>query len=148
MSPQVDPSIKERIENQNGKIDQIRNNQNGLMSELGTLKNQSDIQNSRLEKIQQGMVNLQSNNENHGVQILSGSAGTMIAIIGIVAIAVIITHLHGRAVIQEKTAKILAQNLVNLNDPAVEEAVFQAAMHTNAEANMLHLIKKMKKDSI
>jgi hypothetical protein len=37
----------QKIDNQNGKIDEIRSNQNGLMLELGKLKQDSQIHDSR-----------------------------------------------------------------------------------------------------
>lgn len=147
LSPRLDPKLDQKIDNQNGKIDEIKNNQNGVMAEIGTLKNQAEIQNSQLEKIQQGMFNLQNNNDNHGVQILSGSGGLLIALVGILASVVIILHYRKTAQMHEKTANILAQRIADLNDPGLEDAVFTAAMYTDVEENVLNLMKKVKKTS-
>lgn len=144
----LSPRNEQRIDNQDGKIDDIRSNQNGVMAEIGKLKNDAEILNSRLEKVQQGVVNLQSNYEssyeNSGVQVFSGPGGIMTAIVGFVCSTIIILHYRSVAKKNEKTANILAERIVNQNDPDLEEAVFQAALHTNVEENVLGLIKKHK----
>lgn len=145
LSPRADPKLDQKIDNQNGKIDSIKNNQNGIMAEIGTLKNQAEIQNSRLDRIQQGMLNLQQNNDNHGVQILSGSGGLLVALVGLLVAGVIVLHYRKTAQMHEKTANILAERIVNLNDPGVEDAVFSAAMYTDVEENILHVMKKARR---
>ena len=141
----LSPRNEQKIDNQDGKIDEIKNNQNGIMGEIGTLKNQAEIQNSKLEKIQQGMLNLQSNNDNHGVQIFSGSGGLLVAIVGIISACGVVLYFRSVSKMHEKTATMLAERIVNANDPQLEEAVFSAAMYTNVESNVLNLINKAKK---
>lgn len=140
----LSPRQDQKIDNTDGKIDEIKNNQNGIMAEIGTLKNQSDIQNSKLDKVQQGMVNLQSVNENSGIQIFSGPGGLMVAVICLVCATILILHYRSQSKIQEKTANILAERIVSKDDPHLEDAVFQAAMYTNVEENVLNLMKKHK----
>lgn len=140
----LSPRNDQKIDNQNGKIDEIRTNQNGVMAEILSLKNKFDIHDSTISKIQQGMVNLQSNNENSGVQILSGPGGLVVAMIGFLALSVIALHFRGAAKANEKTANILAEKIVQQDDPALEDSVFQAAMYTDVEENVLNLIKKHK----
>lgn len=140
----LSPRHDQKIDNQNGHIDEIKSNQNGIMAEIGSLKNQAEIQNSRLDRIQQGMVNLQSNYENSGVQIFSGPGGLIVAIVGFVCLTLILLHYRNQAKVQEKTANILAEKIVQLDDPDVEEAVFQAVMYTNVEENALKIFKKQK----
>ena len=146
LSPRLDPKLDQQLNNQNGKIDEIKNNQNGVMAEIGTLKQQAEIQNSKLDKVQQGLANLQINNsnENSGLQILSGSGGLMVGVIGVVGLCIVVMYYRSLAKMHEKTANILAERVFNMNDPALEEAVFQAAMHTDVEENVLKLFKKNK----
>ena len=138
----MSPRHRQEIDNQNGKIGEIETIQNGLKNEMFNLKSQSEIQNSRLDRFQQGLANFQSNNENSGIQILSGPGGIIVALIGILAISLIAIHYRIEAKKQEKTANILAQSLVEKNDAALEDHVFQMAMHTEVEENMLQIMSK------
>jgi hypothetical protein len=144
----LSPRQDQEIDNSNGKIDEIKNNQNGIMSELGTLKNQQEIQNSRLDRVQQGMMNIQSNYENSGVQIFSGPGGLIVAIVGFICSTILVLHYRLQAKTFEKTSSILAERIVNTNDPELEDQVFQAAMYTNVEENVLNLMKKAKAKSM
>jgi predicted PurR-regulated permease PerM len=145
LSPRVDPKLDQKIDNQNGKIDEIKNNQNGIMGEIGTLKNQAEIQNSQLDKIQQGMFNLQSNSDNHGVQIFSGTGGLMLAaVFGVIIQIVLIFHYRSKAQMHEKTANILAERIVNRGDPELENAVFEAVLHTPVAENTLNIFRRQK----
>lgn len=140
------PRQRQDIEN-NGKIGEVESMANSLKAEVGKLQSQSDIQNSQLEKVQQGLANLQSTNENSGVQILSGPGGLTVAVVAVVAIftlGVMTLYYRRLALIQEKTATILAQRVVEQENPALEDAVFQAAMYTECEENILALIRKHK----
>lgn len=141
LSPRQD---HQKIENKDGKIGEVDNLANSLKAEIGNLKSQADIQNSKLDRIQQGLVNMQHTEDNSGVQILSGSGGLIVAIIGLLTVTIVMFHYRNAAKVQEKTANILAERVVHANDPALENAVFEAAMHTNVEENVLNLIKKHK----
>lgn len=144
----LSPRQEQKLDNSSGKIDEIKNNQNGIMSELGTLKNQQEIQNSRLDRIQQGLMNIQNSYENSGVQIFSGPGGLIVAMLGIVCGTVLILHYRQQAKQYEKTSNILAENIVNANNPDLEEKVFQAVMYTNVEENVLNIINKAKTKSM
>lgn len=140
----ISPRFKPKIDNENGKIDEIKNNQNGIMGEIGTLKNQAEIQNSKLNEVQQGVTNLQANNENSGIQILSGSGGMAVGAMLIICSTIIILHYRNQAILSEKTANILTERIVNMKNPELEDAVFQAAMYTNVEEKVLNLVNKHK----
>ena len=140
----LSPRQDQKINNENGKIDDITNNQNGILAEIGKLKNQLDIQNSTLDKIQQGMINVQSNNENSGVQILSGNGGLLIAFFGFTCLSVIALHYQRKAKINGDTANLLAKQIVELNDYNLENSVFIAALNTPLEENVLRIMKKVK----
>lgn len=140
----LSPRQNQKIDNSGGKIDEIKSNQNGIMAEIGTLKNQAEIQNSRLDRIQQGMINLQSNYENNGVQIFSGPGGLIVAVVGFVGLTIMVLHYRSQSKMHEKTANILAERIVHMDDPDLEDSVFQAVMYTDVEENVLNIIKKHK----
>lgn len=144
----LSPRQNQKIDNSNGKIDEIKNNQNGIMSELGTLKNQQEIQNSRLDRIQQGLMNIQTSYENSGIQIFSGPGGLIVAIVGFICCTVLIMHYRSQAKTYEKTSNILAERIINSENPELEDQVFQAALYTNVEENILNIMKKAKTKSL
>ena len=133
-----------RINNQNGTIEELKNNQNGVIADLETLKNQQDIQNSRLDRIQQGILNLQNIYENSGVQILSGPGGTIVAIIGMGCLTIVVIHYRSKAKEYEKTANILAQKIVLMGDQNIEDSIFKSAMAQRCEGSVLKIFKKQK----
>ena len=138
----LSPRQEQEIDNQNGRIGEIENLANSMKNDMLNLQSQSDIQNSRLDRIQQGLANFQSNYDNSGVQILSGPGGILISVVGILAITVIAIHYRTIAKKQEKAANILAQSLVEKDDPSLEDHVFQMAMHTDVEEEVLHIMSK------
>jgi len=140
LSPKNQPKI-----NNEGKIGELDNMAGSLKAEIGKLQSQAEIQNSKLDRIQQGLVNFQSNNQNSGVQILSGSGGLLIAFVAILMGSVIAFVFHREAKKQEKTANVLADRIVSKNDPELTEQIFQAAMYTDVEENILKLIQKHQK---
>ena len=127
LSPRQDP----KIDAPNSKIGEIETMANSMKAEIGKLQTQADIQNSKLEKIQQGLANLQINNDNSGVQILSGSGGLMIAFLAITVGGIIAIYYRRNALLNQKTATMLAERIVSHQDPALDEKVFQAAMYTD-----------------
>jgi hypothetical protein len=140
----LSPRLNPKINNQNGEIQELKNNQNGVIADLEALKNQQEIQNSNLDRIQQGLFNLQNIYENSGVQILSGPGGIIAAIIGMGCLTVVVLHYRSQAKTYEKTANILAEKIVSSGNADLEEEVFKAAMNTKAEEKVLQLIKKQK----
>lgn len=140
----LSPRQQQRINNQDGKIGEIENMANSIKAEVGNLKTQNDIQNSQIGQMQQGMVNMQSRYENSGVQILSGPGGLIFSIVAILAATVIALHYRGVAKVQTKAAEIMAQTIASHDDEALNDRVFQAAMYTDAEETVLHLMKKHK----
>lgn len=136
LSPRIDPELNQRIDNQNGRIDEIESNQNSIKNEL-------QMQGNILDRVQNGLLNQQNNNS--GIQILSGSGGLFIGLIGIISIFVVLIHYRQRATNAEKAADILAENIVDRDDPDLNENVFKAAMFTDAEEIVHDLVKKYQK---
>jgi predicted PurR-regulated permease PerM len=144
LSPQLNPKLDQKLDNQNGKIGAIDSMQNSMKAEIGKLQSQAEITNSKLEKIQQGLINLQQNNDNHGVQIFSGPGGIVLGAILVICLSLVLLHYRSKAQIHEKTASILAEKVVRHNNLQLENEVFEAVLHTNVAKNMLDLIKKQK----
>jgi hypothetical protein len=140
----LSPRQQQDIDNQNGKIGEIENLANSMKAEVGNLKTQNDIQDSEIGQMQQGLANWQSNYENSGVQIFSGPGGIMVALIGLLVVSTIAVHYRGASKKHEKTSEILAERIINRDDPQLEDEVFQAAMFTDVEENVLKVMKKHK----
>lgn len=140
----LSPRQEQRINNQDGKIGEIESLANSMKIELGNMKTQNEIQNSKIGQMQQGMVNMQSSADNSGIQILSGPGGLIFSIIAVLATTTLALHYRGVAKVQTKTAEILAQTIAAHEDAQLEDNVFQAAMYTVAEESVLKLMKKHK----
>lgn len=135
-------SPRANIENQ-GEIDELKNNQNGVMLDLLKFKAQQEILARDIKNLQQGLIN--QNNENYGVQILQGD-GALILMFALGTIAMLLVyHYRTRAVRSEKAAGILAQQIALFNDVGLENNVFLAAMNTEVESEVYHYITKGQK---
>lgn len=140
LSPRFDP----QLQNQNGKIGELETIQNGIKGEIGSLKQQAEIQNSKIDKVQSGLFNLQNNNAYNGVQIFSGPGGLIVGVIGMVILGFVVLSYRRKAIQNEKTADMLAEHIVKKEDPELETKVFQAAMFSGVEKNIYDVIKKHK----
>ncbi len=141
------PELRNRIDNQNGKIEDIKNNQNGLMLELGKLRQDAQITAEEIKNFQQGIVNLKGQ-ENNGIQIFSGDVG-FITVIGMITISIIlIYHYRKKAAHAEKTANILAQQITAFNSEELSNNVFLSALNTEVENEIYHVMIKNQKPKI
>ncbi len=143
----INPRLDEKIDNQNGKIDSIKNNQNGIQADVGNLKKQQEIQGSQLKDVQDGYVNVKNqmfNRENSGVQILSGD-GVLFMIFGLGLFGLMLWHYRSMAKRNEQAANIMAQQIAAADNEELDDKVFRAAMHTTAEKDVYHLIMKHKR---
>ena len=146
LSPRFDPKIEEKIDNQNGKIHEIENIQNGIKNELGNIKQSSDIQSSKLDHVQQGLANLQSSNSNTGVQIFSGPGGLFVGFCGLMLVISVIYNYRKTAVENAKAAEILAERIAKFDDPELEDDVMKSAQYTDVEGKVFSLLKKYQND--
>lgn len=140
----LSPRLNNRIDNAEGKIGNLENMANSLKAEIAKLQTQTEIQSEKISQLQQGLANFQSNNENYGVQILSGPGGIMLSLFGVMALVLIALHYRKQSIVNEKTATILAQTLAASRDPVLEEEAFKAALHTEAEEKVLNLLNQFK----
>jgi predicted PurR-regulated permease PerM len=139
------PNLRNEIDNQQGKIDDIQNNQNGLLIELGKLKNDQQIMAEQIKSMQQGLINRY--NENTGVQIFQGDGGLVVVFAVVVIIILVIYHYKTQADRSKKVADILAQEITYYNDLNLENQVFSAAINTDVEEDVYKLLVKHQKFS-
>jgi hypothetical protein len=133
------PENKQRIRNENGKIDDIQNNQQGFLLEMQKLK--ADVQD--VKNFQQGNFNKSS--ENNGVQILQGD-GALITVFALVVIgSLLVYHYKTKSDKHEQAANILAQQIAMHDNLELENKIFLAAMHTDSEETIYKLMVKNQK---
>ena len=128
----VSPELNQRLNNTDGKIDEIKNNQNGLMLELGKINQKQEIIGRDIENAQEGIVNLKGSS-NSGIQIFSGDGGILALISISVALIYSIFHYRSKYIKSEKTADILAQQIALKNDTELDDKVFLSALNTEVE---------------
>lgn len=142
------PKNQPRIDNQNGKIDEIRNNQNGVMLELLKLKQSQEISHSQLKEVQQGLANINaavSRNENSGVQILQGD-GALMLVFGLGVVGMLLYWFRDRAIKSEKAADIMAREVARFNDAVLNDNILRAAMNSDSEAHVFHLLTRHQRE--
>ena len=139
LSPRMEP----KIDNQNGQIDEIKNNQNGVIAEIGKLRQMAEIQNSQLKEIQNGLLNVNaavSRNENSGVQILQGD-GSLIMVFSLGVIGMLLWYRQS-AVRHEKISNILAKEVAKFNDPLLNDRILSSATKGKEEVTVLSLLQR------
>lgn len=142
------PRMQPEINNPGGKIDEISNNQNGIMAEIGKLKQETQLLNSQLKEVQNGLLNLNlalSRNENSGVQILQGD-GALIFVYSLAVVGMLLYWYRDRAIKSEKAAELLATEITKLNDPFLNDNVLRSAMKQDCEQHVYRLLTESFQD--
>ena len=142
------PRMQNKIDNQNGKIDEIKNNQNELLLEIGKLRQAAEIQNSQIKEFQQGMLNFNASgirNENKGIQILQGD-GPLLLIFALGTIGMLLFY-KKKSDKNEKIANVLAKEIMKLNDQSLNDNIFRSSMNTNFEKDVYNILNKNLKKS-
>ena len=139
----LSPKLEQKIDNQNGKIDELKNNQNGVSLELMKLRQQTDLNARDIDNFQQGAVNLRgASNDNTGFQLIQGD-GALMLIFGLGVIGMFfVYHYRTEALKNSKTANILAQQIAAHDDVNLDEKVFTAAMNSDVEEHVYQLMVK------
>lgn len=132
----LSPRSNNKINNQDGKLDEIRNNMNGLQLDLLKHQEKLDLIARDIGNIQQGNLNSQ----NSGVQIFSGGGGLIFALTLVGVAVMVIIHYYGKATENEKAAQILADEIGRYNNIDLDNSVFLAARHTNVEKKIYNLM--------
>jgi len=138
------PRNNPKIENQNGKIEDIRTNQNGVMAELMKTRQDLSAQNSLLKEIQSGLVNINSaisRNENTGVQIIQGD-GALIFIFALIVIAMFLFYYRNRAISSEKTNELMVREIARFNSQKLEANILSSAVEENKGKDVYQIIRE------
>jgi len=138
----ANPKLQQDLNNQNGRIDQIENLQNSMKNDILTLRQQNEINGSTLDKVQNGLLNLQGNTAFNGIQILSGTGGLVVGLVGFVILCGGVYFYRREALQNAKAADIMAKKIAQQADPALTDEVFKAAMFSDVEAKVCHLMKR------
>lgn len=138
LSP-LSPSNKPNIKNNSGEIGDIKNNQNGIMAEILSLKNRLDIVARDIENMQNGLIN--SNNKNWGVQIFQGEGGLAAGLSAIVILALIASNYKLKADKYRKTAEIFGEQIKQMNNIDIENKIFMNALSAKVEKPVYRILK-------
>lgn len=131
--------LSPRINNKNnGEIQELKNNQNGLMLDLIEIEQKQKLIMEKLETLQQGFIN--QNNKNYGVQIFQGEGG-LLAGFGIFSILILsVFHYRKSAKENEKTAQLLASQIKSQNNKELIDEVYLSALNTGIEKKIYELL--------
>lgn len=135
------PKNPQKINNQ-GKIEEIKSNQNGIMAEIGKLKQDAQILESQLKEIQSGLININSamsRNENSGIQILQGD-GSLILVFALVTVGMLLLWYRNRAVTSEKNLFIMAREVVKFNNATLNDEILIKADSKGVGKQMLKVL--------
>lgn len=134
----LSPRSNNKINN-NGTIEDIKSNQNGLMLDLANIRQRLEVMARDVENLQQGILN--SNNKNYGVQIFQGEGG-IIAGFGLLAILGLLTiNYRSKAQKYKKTAEVIAEEVKSLKNLDLENKIFEKALKNNIEENVYKMLK-------
>lgn len=134
----LSPSNRPRINN-NGEIGDIKNNQNGIMADLLTIKQRLDVVSRDIENLQNGFIN--SNNKNFGVQIFQGDGGLAVGLSLIIILALIAANYKLKSDKYKKTAEIFGKEIAKLNNVDLENKIFMSALSSKVEKNVYSILK-------
>lgn len=140
LSP-FNPELKQQLNNSQGQIEELKNNQNGIQLEMGKIRSQSEINARDIHDAQQGILNIKGS-QNSGIQLFSGDGGTVMFIALLATAILFIYHYRDKAIKAEKTAQILAQSVAMYNDKELIDKVHLAALNTSVENDVYHLMLK------
>jgi hypothetical protein len=131
-----------RLKQNNNSNEQVNNNQNGFLLELGKIRKETEILSSKLREIQEGLVNLNatvSRNENSGVQILQGDG----ALIFIFSLCVLVIVFYYKNKNSQELSKVLTKKIVDLKDEELIKSVVGELSIKNKEKEFISILKKL-----
>ncbi len=115
----LSPRIEQKIDNANGKIDRIESNQNAIKFAI--------------EK--------RTENTNTGVQFFQGEGGLIVGF-GVVVIICVTIYFYRSSQKNEQIAKMLTEQIRAFNDPELEDSILRAALYTDVEKDVYHMMTK------
>jgi len=143
LSP-LSPELNQKLNNANGQIEELKNNQDSIALELGKIRNQNEMNAKEIKDAQQGILNIKGS-QNSGVEIFSGDGGLIMFFALIVTAFLFVYHYRDRAVKAEKTSEVLAQSIAMHNDVDLDNKVFAAAINTEVEKEVYNIMVKSQK---
>lgn len=135
----LSPSNRHNIRNNSGEIGDMKNNQNGIMAEIMSLKGRMDLMARDIENIQNGFIN--HNNRNNGVQIFQGDGGLAVGLSLLFVLAVVALNYRLKSEKYKKTAELFAKQVKELRSPEVEEKILVGAIEKKVESEVFRMLK-------
>jgi hypothetical protein len=136
----LSPRNNNRINNQNGTLEDIKNNQNGVMADLANVRSKLELMARDVENIQQGFMN--SNNRNYGVQIFQGEGGLIAGVALIAVLGLLVLNYRSKAEKYKKTAEIMGREIRSLRNKDLENNIFMSALSDKVEENVYNILRK------
>ena len=134
----LSPSNRQNIRN-NGDVGDIKNNQQGIMAEIMSLKNRMDIMASEIENIQNGFIN--HNNKNNGVQIFQGDGGLLVGLGFMAILAMVAMNYKIKSDKYKKTAELFGNQIKKMNNSDVEKNLLTKALAEKIETEAFGILK-------
>lgn len=131
-------SPKSRIQARD--VEDLKNNTNGIIAEIGKLRQDNQNINSKLNDVQQGFINNKFN-ENRGVQIFQGD-GALILLFGIGVVAMLLIYMYKELNKATKTNHILADSIKEYNSRNLNISIAKAASYTDVADHVKSLLSK------
>lgn len=135
----LSPKNNNKINNQSGTIEDIKNNQNGLMADLANVRGKLELLARDIENLQQGLIN--SNNRNYGVQIFQGEGGLIAGILIFSLLGFLAFNYRTKAEKYKKIANLMGKEIKLLNNRKIENEVFIAALGAKVEEDVYKILK-------
>lgn len=135
----LSPKNNNKINNQSGTIEDIKNNQNGLMADLANVRGKLELLARDIENLQQGLIN--SNNRNYGVQIFQGEGGLIAGILIFSLLGLLAFNYRTKAEKYKKIANLMGKEIKLLNNRKIENEVFIAALGEKVEEDVYKILK-------
>ena len=136
----LSPRNNNKINNQNGTLEDIKNNQNGVMADLANVRSKLELMARDVENIQQGFMN--SNNRNYGIQIFQGEGGLIAGVALIAVLGILVLNYRSKAQKYKKTAEIMGREIKGLKNKDLENNIFMAALSDKVEENVYNILRK------
>jgi hypothetical protein len=134
----LSPTNRQRINN-SGEIGDIKNNQNGVMEEILSLKNRLEVMAKEVENLQSGLIN--SNNKNFGIQIFQGDGGLAVGLVLFSILGIVAANYKIKSDKYKKTAEIFGDQIKSMNDLRLEDKIFAAALAEKVEDKVYKMLK-------
>lgn len=135
----LSPSNRNGIRNNSGEIGDIKNNQNGIMAEIMSLKSRMDVMARDIENIQSGFIN--HNNKNSGVQIFQGDGGLAVGLSMVVLLAIVAMNYKIKSDKYRKTAELFGNKIKAMNDLRMQEEIMLDALGKKVESETFKILR-------